>query len=105
MNSGDFDSPFHDSEVEALEESIRLHPAQGFKVPMWTVRCPGCQRGVRQAMLEIPHWREGGKPVCSSCRRRDAQWYVSPEQRAARLRDREKRRELGITPRPGGSPE
>ncbi len=98
------DNPWLDSDIEAREEAIRLHPAKGFKFPYYTAACPGCGRKVRPMMLEVPHWRPNGKAVCSSCRARDAKWYVSPTQRAASLRAKEKRRELGVKPNPGGFP-
>jgi hypothetical protein len=98
MRSGDWDSPFHDSEVEALEQSIRDHPAKGFRVPLWTATCPGCGRGVRQAMLEVPHFAPESKPLCSPCRVKYARWHVSPAQRAASARAREERRKRGIKP-------
>ncbi len=105
MNSGDFDSPFHDSEVEALEESIRLHPARGFQRPRWTTACTGCGRHVLAAMLEEAHYAPGSKPLCGSCRKNWAKWYRSDSQRAASARAREERQKRGIKPTVHGSPE
>jgi hypothetical protein len=90
-----------DSDIEALEESIRAHPAKGFKVPKWTTACPGCGRGVNPRMLEVPHWRPEGEPVCVTCRKRDARWFRSPAQRAASEKAREARKAAGVEPHPG----
>jgi transposase-like protein len=98
MNSGDFNSPFHESEVEALEESVRLHPARGFMLPRYTVHCPSCGRGVPKGTLESPHYAPESKPLCASCRSNWAKWYRSPEQRAASARAREERRKRGVKP-------
>jgi hypothetical protein len=90
-----------DSDIEALEESIRNHPAKGFKVPRYTVGCAGCGRGVNPRMLELPHWRSEGSPVCVTCRKRDARWFRTPEQREASQKAREAREAAGIKPHPG----
>lgn len=105
MRSGDWESPFHDSEVEALEESIRNHPAKGFKVPKWTHACPSCGRGVTAKMLESPHWNPTSQPICSTCRARHAKWFRTPQQIAASKRAREARRAAGVTPSVGFKPD
>ncbi len=94
-----------DSDIEALEDSIRAHPAKGFKIPRYTHACPACGRKVTAMMLEVPHYAPQSKPICSSCRANYAKWYRSPEQREASRKALERRRELGIAPNPGGFPE
>jgi ribosomal protein L37AE/L43A len=102
-NSGDFDSPFHDTEVMALEESIRDHPAKGFRVPRYTHACPACGRHVTFRMLEVPHYNPTGKAICSTCRKYGAKWFQTPEQRAARIAAKEAREAAGVKPHvPGG---
>jgi len=100
----DSDSPFLDSDIEALEESIRAHPARGFKVPRYTRACPGCGRGVTAKMLEVPHYNPTGKPICSTCRAHNARWFRTPEQRETSRKAREARRAAGVKPAVG-SPE
>lgn len=92
---------FLDSDIEALEESIRLHPAKGFKVPRFTSACPGCGRPANPRMLEVPHYAPDSKPTCSSCRKSFARWHRTPEQIAASKRAREARRAAGVKPSVG----
>lgn len=68
MSAWDFD---HDEELrdEQYERSKREHPALFNGPPRVTVHCPVCGRGMASAFyLELPHWRETGLAVCSSCR-------------------------------------
>jgi hypothetical protein len=102
-SSGDFDSPFHDTEVMALEEAIRDHPAKGFRVPRWTHACPACGRGVTARMLEVPHYNPTGKAICSTCRVKNAKWFRTPEQIEASRKARDARREAGVTPHVPGA--
>ena len=64
----EFDSPWHDTEVMAREDSMRNHPAKGFRLPKYVVVCPRCLRGMRsETYLSRPHWRTTGAKVCSTC--------------------------------------
>jgi hypothetical protein len=86
------------SDIEALEESIRAHPAKGFRVPKWTTACPACGRGVTAKMLEVPHYNQNSKPICSTCRAKNARWFRTPAQIEASRKAREARRAAGVTP-------
>jgi ribosomal protein L37AE/L43A len=92
---------FLDSDIEALEESIRAHPAKGFKVPRYTHACPSCGKGVTKKMLEAPHYNPTGKAICSTCRKKNAKWFRTPEQIAASRKARDARRAAGVKPSVG----
>ena len=81
-----------DSDIEALEDSIRSHPARGFKVPRYSgVVCPRCLREMRsETYLKRPFWRETGAKICSTCIEWERKMDVLENQRSehiAHLRD------------------